>query len=476
MKKLLLFSMCLALSIFTVFAQVNPAISVHNPKAEIKQQTKNLTLQKEKDFVAEHGPTIVVPEAEEGGSRAIGDDCTNPIVISLPAALPYNVTGQTNCGRGNTYSSTCLGSYDGGEDIMYRLDVTSNVTVTITMNPGTTQWTGIYLSATCGNSASCLATATGSGATPRVLSNQALTAGNSYYIMVDTYPDPTCIPSFSLNITIPPPPPPNLTCATALNYGNVNDPAISGVSVQNGSLWYTFTNPSPNDMNVTVSLCGSSYDSQLAIYTACGVPYSYQNDDFCGVGSQITFVLPAGQTWIARVYGWGSAWGNFILIITTPPLNDICTDAEFISGPYPQLVSRTTIGATIDCPGVLGWNAVWYKIDLPYLLNNLSIDFCGNSPALTDLGIVYYNDCLDCNAYNLLSVTACTGGWDLTALNIPGPSSIYFPAYVGATGRNFQFTVDVLKSPNVIPLSNWAILLGGLLIVVFAFFMFRRRL
>ncbi|HNQ82923.1 MAG TPA: choice-of-anchor J domain-containing protein [Bacteroidales bacterium] len=172
----------------------------YNQVFDERKNPKEMTPEEQQYLLERDRPAKEFPVSPEGGTRAVGDDCTNPIIISIPAALPYNVTGQTNCGRGNTYSTSCLGNYDGGEDIMYRLDVTATTLVTITMNPGTTTYTGMYLSATCGNSGTCIATSTGSGATPRVISNQTLTAGNSYYVMVDTWPTPNCIPSFSLNI------------------------------------------------------------------------------------------------------------------------------------------------------------------------------------------------------------------------------------------------------------------------------------
>ena len=59
---------------------------------------------------------------------ATGDGCSDPIIVTLPSGLPYSDTGQTTCGRGDSCSVTCLGSYDGGEDIIYKITVTSNVT------------------------------------------------------------------------------------------------------------------------------------------------------------------------------------------------------------------------------------------------------------------------------------------------------------------------------------------------------------
>lgn len=146
----------------------------------------------------EHGPTVVVP-APASAARTVGDDCSNPIVVS---GLPFVDLGRTTCGRGNDYETTCLDRYDGGEDIVYRLDLASPTPVRIAMDPHATMWTGLAIFAGCPATGTCLARSTGSTASPRVISALELAAG-TYYIMVDTWPAPTCIPSFDLSITYP---------------------------------------------------------------------------------------------------------------------------------------------------------------------------------------------------------------------------------------------------------------------------------
>ena len=152
-----------------------------------------------------------------GPALAAGQTCADPIVIS---SLPYAVYGRTTCGFGNDYFDTCLGLFDGGEDIVYRLDLDAAKTVDIVMNPYTTSYAGILLDAGCPPGAStCIATSTVTNGFHSLL-NQSLAAG-SYYIMIDTRPTPNnCIPQFSLQITevVPPPPPPaNDTCDGAID-------------------------------------------------------------------------------------------------------------------------------------------------------------------------------------------------------------------------------------------------------------------
>ncbi len=171
----------------------------------------------QKTKAPEKDPSTIteVPLAPEGG-RAIGDDCTNPIIISVPAELPYN-NSNTTCGRLDNYdlgSSSCMSWYSGGEDIIYRMDVTSNTIVTLTMNPQGNTWTGMGLFQGCPGTGTCIVAAYNTGSSTNVISSVSLTAGTQYYIMIDTWPSPDCIPAFTLDIVaeIPPPPPPPGSC------------------------------------------------------------------------------------------------------------------------------------------------------------------------------------------------------------------------------------------------------------------------
>jgi len=129
-----------------------------------------------------------------------GDDCTNPIVVVLPQALPYTDL-DTTCGRGNAYANTCLGYYDGGEDIIYELVVTEDVLVRVVMTT-TATWTGMAIHDTCPLDPNvCLYKGTNTGAGGVTLENVQLYASvGVYYLMIDTWPSPNCIPEFTLAI------------------------------------------------------------------------------------------------------------------------------------------------------------------------------------------------------------------------------------------------------------------------------------
>jgi len=73
--------------------------------------------------------------------------------------------------------------------------------------------------------------------------------------------------------------------------------------------------------DVTVSLCGSSFDTQLYVLALNGICTSELNleacnDDFCGTQSQVSFRASPNWTYSIWVTGFGSAYGNYVLNIT----------------------------------------------------------------------------------------------------------------------------------------------------------------
>jgi hypothetical protein len=87
----------------------------------------------------------------------------------------------------------------------------------------------------------------------------------------------------------------------------------------NQDIWYNYTPSCSGD--VTVSLCGSAYDTKLAVYDGCSCELSDANlidceDDTCGLQSSITFAATAGNCYKIRVGGFGPLVGSGQLTIT----------------------------------------------------------------------------------------------------------------------------------------------------------------
>ncbi|MCP4582838.1 MAG: hypothetical protein GY839_14605 [candidate division Zixibacteria bacterium] len=146
--------------------------------------------------------------------------------------------------------------------------------------------------------------------------------------------------------------------------------------------------------------------------------------------------------------------------VTLVPSNDLCEDAELIEGPYPVSGTGTNIDATVDCPTLLNWNGVWYTIELPYAINDISITICGITENLSNTGIALTDDCA-CDDY--ISVTGitfldegqCSSGFDgieLTFNGIPGDinedSLAYWPALAEneeGQAMDFAYTVNITE-------------------------------
>ena len=69
------------------------------------------------------------------------------------------------------------------------------------------------------------------------------------------------------------------------------------------------------------SLCGSNFDTKMAVYAGCGCPSALPigcSDDDCGVGvfdSRVAFQAVAGQSYMIRVGGFGGDQGDGTLTI-----------------------------------------------------------------------------------------------------------------------------------------------------------------
>ncbi|MBU0639874.1 MAG: hypothetical protein KKB50_13480 [Planctomycetes bacterium] len=206
-----------------------------------------------------------------------GDNCGLPLTVTLPADLPYTDISQYTCGRNNNYSETCLGSYDGGEDIIYELIVTDPVDIEITLDPKGTTWTGITLDDSCPPDATCIATSSTSGSSPHSLPCKHLEPG-TYYVMVDTYPSPDCIPDFDLTIN---------TCTLPTGACCVGTDCVATTTEDDcintyGGEWYegedcaTFECPSTEGNN-----CGTPLQVTLGL---ADLPFTDNNSN-CGRGN-----------------------------------------------------------------------------------------------------------------------------------------------------------------------------------------------
>jgi len=131
----------------------------------------------------------------------VGNDCSTPFVINIPEDMTFIDEHNWTTGRGNSYSSTCLGTFDGGEDHVYRLVIDRTITnMILTLNPRGTANTGFCISSSCTDFSSCIDFSTNAASSEHSITIPSISAG-TYYVLVDC--SSGSIPDFDLTINSP---------------------------------------------------------------------------------------------------------------------------------------------------------------------------------------------------------------------------------------------------------------------------------
>ncbi|MCF8373739.1 MAG: SprB repeat-containing protein [Bacteroidales bacterium] len=111
-------------------------------------------------------------------------------------------------------------------------------------------------------------------------------------------------------------PPDGETCESAYPYLYLNYPPVNGETTFAGDAdWWRFDLPSGGH-DVYISLCGSSFNTSLKVFSACGTGNIGFNDNSCGLQSELYYsYMPAGSYFV-RVYGFSTNFGTYTLQIT----------------------------------------------------------------------------------------------------------------------------------------------------------------
>jgi len=187
------------------------------------------------------------------------------------ASLPYNGAALTTCGAGNEITAsnaTICGSssYYGGEDLVFIFTPTTTGSITISLT-SSSSWIGMMLYNGCpfiGQGGTCVGNIQNSGGSKTL--TVTVTSGVTYYLVVDTWPSPICIPSFDLSIPAPAGSDP-CSSITTLSCGSAVSATPSGAGV-----W-------------SVTTCGFSTPGQEKIYSftpATTGPHSLQVNSVSG--------------------------------------------------------------------------------------------------------------------------------------------------------------------------------------------------
>ena len=133
-------------------------------------------------------------------------------------------------------------------------------------------------------------------------------------------------------------------------------------------VWHSYT--PQTTQTVTISLLGSTFDTTLAVFNSCGEFELACNDNYCGLQSELTMDVTAGQTYLIRVAGNDGQTGDYTLTIFETPLADLNIGLTIDNlWMYQNLPGRTSSNLTasvsiIDDP----WNNSSYTYQWEFIL------------------------------------------------------------------------------------------------------------
>lgn len=251
----------------------------------------------------------------------------------------------------------------------------------------------------------------------------------------------------------------NTVAATALN-----DPTPACQTDVGAGVWYTYTPTTTGP--VTISTCGSSFDTVISVYTGlCGALQPLVNgcnDDngpSCdGEQASITFNGVAGTVYRILIAGYSGATGTLTVTVnptTNPPdgpVNDNCLGAILVSAG--STVTTDTTGATStgdptpSCQPDSG-AAVWYSFT-PTATGPVTVSTCGSE--FDTVLSVYSGPCGTitpvAGACNDDNGPACAGEQASLTFNATAGTLYWFvvSGFSGATG-NLTISVSGTNQP-----------------------------
>jgi hypothetical protein len=227
--------------------------------------------------------------------------------------------------------------------------------------------------------------------------------------------------------------------------------------------WYSYTGSGALEF-VTFSLCdgGTTYDSRLTVFDACGGAVVAGNDDFCGAQSEVSFVSDGSSTYYVAVEGFGTTdVGAFSIAVTCGPVeaNDLCEDAVALA--CDSVTAGSTIAATIDTgvaqdctddgggPVTISSPGVWYtytEATFTGLVSDITLSTCDDADFDTKIS-VYEGDCgaLTCLAAND-DGSGCGGFTSELTFQSDGVSTYYILVH-GFGGQTGDFNLTLSCAP-----------------------------
>jgi hypothetical protein len=403
--------------------------------------------------------------------------------------LPYNGVGLNNCGGGNditsSNSSVCgSASYYGGEDnvIVFQPASSGNISINLT---STSSWVGIMLYQGCPTAGGTCVAFSQSSSGNQAIGCAFVTAGVTYYLVVDSYPLPNCHTSYNLTISAPSGGiPAGTTCGNAVQmtmpysvtgestlcYGNDYTNASAGSC---GTLYesgedkvYTFTTTGADCFSLTLSNTSTS-SVGFQVYSACpgtGTGICVASGGGASLGTlSASFSVPSAGTYFLVIDTWASpSFVNYDLELVSlggAPNNDAVCNA------IPMTVGIASVGDN-QCSGNSGepaipgawsvgtYNTVWFS----FVATSTSMKVKALPGTLFDPQIAVYSGA-SCSSLNSPEMAAnnntgsCGSTTDysgeVTITTVVGQT--YWVRVDGAASATGSFQVVAIDNPGTYP-------------------------
>lgn len=328
------------------------------------------------------------------GGGGTGVDCLNGVTLTPGTQqCGTNSNGGSFADGGGAPTNPCNSSYNDGE-YWYEYTGTGQA-LQLDVSGLTATYSGLFVLDDCpSGSPNCVASYTSGFSTANfTLTTSALTAGQTYYIVIANWSTPYQT-DFCLDATsvAPPVPPLNDDCAgafactvnptaacTSVTSGTVNlaTPSPTGTGGCGGTddddVWFSFVATGATHYVSLVNIAGSTTDMYHSVWDGCGGGAALVPGTCMDANSQTVSGLTPGNTYYVRVYTWTSTTGQtstFDVCIGTPPPpppnDDPCAATPAVVNPD-AVCNLTTpgycVGATQSQAGCVGTadDDVWFS-------------------------------------------------------------------------------------------------------------------
>jgi len=482
-------------------------------------QNSSATVREITQYVTAGHTYYLVVDANSTSGYSYNLDITSPTIPSCigslgsgntyVSSLPYSTSGST-CGGVNDITGVnamySCGSYSylGGEDNVYYFTPESTGTIDINLTKtvaGNDVAMWVYEGCPFNSSGGTCLEEVQNTSTADMSMSVCVETGKVYYLVLDTYPSPTCFDFSNLTIsaTICNTGTGNVSIASLPYYvssettnGAVNDVISSSAFVDcwNSTAYmdgedkvYSFTPDVTGEISIDMTNI-SSNDGSLTLYEGCpvsdcdpGTCVGYLHDN-TETNKTLKANVESGLTYYLLIDSYGAAKTDFTydLDITYP--GNLTDDRDFCAS-APNLQSSPTnlnldfTGITDDYPSnfdditcISGGepdNNMWYKF-IP-TSTEVSFEFNNIAPSFSALQVEIYESVRGkCGQLTSVSTycnnTCTTGDFTITANVFPG--SIYYLMIDGCAGAtpSFDLTTSGISSgggssPLPIILSNF---------------------